>query len=184
MKANKKQLLSDDNAFNPQVVSGFVVLLISIIVGILIFWSLSGGMPLTDTQTETVTTDITGTAFSLPTNGDSDDGSNASAWAIQTLYLPSSTTGVNVTCYNSTGTSESYPTFTLSNRRIDVSADVADGFNQVNLSYTTKFSTEKTGTETMASTVFALLPIIALVLVAGIILAVVMGFGKKQGGTL
>ena len=179
MKANKKQLLSDDNAFNPQVVSGFVVLLITIIIGILIFWSLSSGMPLTNTQAETKTSDITGTAFVVGTAPTYATGTNASAWAIMVNYLPSSAGNVNVTCYNSSGIvgdDESYPTFTLSNRRIDVSADGADSFDQVNVTYTTKFSTEKTGTETMANTVFGLLPIIALVLVASIILAIVMGF--------
>jgi len=182
MKANKRALLPDTKAQNTAMVGTIITLLIAIIVGILVFWNISGTLPLSSTQTETTTSDITGTAFTLPT-GPASQGSNSSAWAVQTLYVPSSASAVNVTCYNSTGTSESWPTFTLANRRIDVTAGTADGFNQVNLSYTTKFASEKTGTETMATTVFALLPIIALVVVASIILAIVMMFGKgKKGG--
>ena len=43
-------------------------------------------------------------------------------------------------------------------------------------------NTSRDGVNTMASTVFSLLPIIALVVVASIILAVVMGFGRGRGG--
>jgi len=43
-------------------------------------------------------------------------------------------------------------------------------------------NTSRDGVNTMASTVFSLLPIIALVVVASIILAVVMGFGKGGRG--
>ena len=48
-------------------------------------------------------------------------------------------------------------------------------------------NTSRDATTAMASTVFNLLPLVALVIVAGIILAVVMGFGSggeggKQGG--
>jgi len=45
-------------------------------------------------------------------------------------------------------------------------------------------NTSRDGVNSMASTVFSLLPIIALVVVASIILAVVMGFGggSKSGG--
>ena len=43
-------------------------------------------------------------------------------------------------------------------------------------------NTSKNETTSMASTVFALLPIIALVIVAAIILAVVLGFGGGRTG--
>ena len=42
-------------------------------------------------------------------------------------------------------------------------------------------NTSRTETTTMASTVFSLLPIVALVIVAAIILAVVLGFGGGGG---
>jgi hypothetical protein len=38
-------------------------------------------------------------------------------------------------------------------------------------------NTSRDGVTSMATTVFSLLPIVALVMVAGIILAVIMGFG-------
>lgn len=44
-------------------------------------------------------------------------------------------------------------------------------------------NTSRDAVTDMASTVFALLPIVALVIVAGIILAVVMGFGGGKGGS-
>jgi len=181
MKANKKALIPNNKA-NTQVIGGLVALLASIIIGVMVFYSITGNLPQSSTQTETTTTDIAGTAFTLPT-GPSSQGSNSSAWAVQTLYTPASASAVNVTCYNSTGNSESYAeTFTLSSRRVDVGAGAVDGFNQVNLSYTTKFASEKTGTETMANTVFSLLPIVALVAVASVILGVVVMFGKSKNG--
>lgn len=42
-------------------------------------------------------------------------------------------------------------------------------------------NTSRNQTTTMASTIFSLLPIIALVVVAGVILAIVLGFGGKKG---
>jgi len=45
-------------------------------------------------------------------------------------------------------------------------------------------NTSRDGVNTMASTVFSLLPIIALVVVASIILGVVVGFGRGGGGGL
>jgi len=43
-------------------------------------------------------------------------------------------------------------------------------------------NTSRNETTDMASTVFSLLPLVALVVVASIILAVVMGFGGGKGG--
>ncbi|MBS3749745.1 MAG: hypothetical protein KGY67_08630, partial [Candidatus Thermoplasmatota archaeon] len=43
-------------------------------------------------------------------------------------------------------------------------------------------NTSRNETTDMASTVFSLLPLVALVIVASIILAVVMGFGGGKGG--
>jgi len=58
-------------------------------------------------------------------------------------------------------------------------------FWEVNDSITLSSSdanTSRNETTDMASTVFALLPLVALVVVASIILAVVMGFGGGKGG--
>ena len=43
-------------------------------------------------------------------------------------------------------------------------------------------NTSRDATTDMATTVFGLLPIIGLVVVAGIIIGVIMGFGKGAGG--
>ena len=43
-------------------------------------------------------------------------------------------------------------------------------------------NTSRDGVNDMATTVFDLLPIVALVLVAGIIIGVIMGFGGGKGG--
>ena len=187
MKANRK-VLNNKAEMSVGIVGTLVALLFSIILGVMIFWSLSGSMPLSSSQAETKTSTITGTAFVVGTaSTDYATGTNNSAWAITLNHVPSAAGNVNITCYNSSGIvgdDESYPTFTLSNRRVDVAADGADSFDQVNVTYTTKFSTEKTGTETMANTVFALLPIIALVVVASIILGIVLGFGSGKKGSL
>lgn len=56
--------------------------------------------------------------------------------------------------------------------------EVADSIDLVGAGYDAKNTTTD-----MAATVFSLLPIVALVIVAGIILAVVLGFGgNKRGG--
>jgi len=93
MKANRK-LIENQDGVSAGIVGGLVALLITIIVGILVYWQLSGSITLT-----------------------SDAG-----------------------------------------------------------------NTSRDGVNTMASTVFALLPIIALVVVASIILGVVVGFGGGNRG--
>jgi len=90
MKANQKFIKSEDAQIGVGMIGGLVALLITIIVGILIYWQLSGSIALTN----------------------------------------------------------------------DAANESRDGVNS------------------MASTVFSLLPIIALVVVASIILGVVVGFGR------
>ena len=103
MKANQKFIKSEDAQIGVGMIGGLVALLITIIVGILIYWQLSG---------------------SIDPNVDYINANNDSNAAIN-----SSVSGVN----------------------------------------------------SMSSTVFSLLPIIALVVVASIILGVVMGFSRGGG---
>ena len=171
MKANNKFRTNKD-AY-AQVVGGVVALLLTIVIGILVYWYISPAIaPASDSQTFT--------GYTLPVGADS-QGTNSSAWSITLKNLPSSSALTNVTCYNATGGNLSYPTFTLANTVVSVAAGAAEGFSQVNVSWTTKVSTEAASTNTMAGTVFGLLPIIAIVAIGGILIGLVMVFGGSRG---
>ena len=186
MKANRK-LVNNDNAYNVAMVGGLVALLISIIIGVMVFWSLTGNIPGNDASRTEIFT-----GYTLPSGPAHTGGSNASAQVITLAYVPNgnSNSSVAVVCYNSTGHTISSPTVTVSGNKITIPAAVDHtatpplGYNQVNVTYTPKIYTESTSTTSMANTVFALLPIIALVVVASIILAIVVGFGGSKGGNL
>ena len=171
MKANQsiKNLKQDQTGY-VKIVGGLVALLLMIIVGVMIFWSVSESIPGTGEQTET----FTGYAASA----------NASAWSVTLDYSPTGSSAVNVTAYNATGSSESYPVFTLSHMTVSVAADAADEFSQVNVTYTSNIGSSAGEADDMASTVFGLLPIIALVVVAAIIIGVIIGFGGGSGKKL
>ena len=184
MKSNQKAVIKEDTG-DVQLVGGLVALLITIIIGILVYWSLSGNIPAMTTQAETFT------GYTLPTGSDSTGGSNDTATIVTLQYVPYSTANSTITvkCYNATAETECSPPVTIANRQVTVQSGSGTGnptgYSQINVSYTTKVSTESTGTNTMAGTVFGLLPIIALVVVAGIILGIVVMFGKSgKGGSL
>lgn len=170
MKANQKTRFTSDNQGYVQVIAGIVALLIAIIIGVMVYFEV------TDSVSEFGEVAETFTGYSAT--------DNASAWNVNLLNSPVNTNNCNVTCYNSTGTSESYPTFTLNLRTVSVAADAADEFSQVNVTYTSNIANTEAGATSMASTVFGLLPLIALVVIAAIILGVVLAFGKggKGGG--
>jgi len=185
MKANKKVILREDDNGYAKMVGGLVALLIAIIIGVMIFWSLSGSMPGSSEQTEYFT------GYTLPAGSDSSGGSNDTATVITLKYVPYSTdnSSIAVVCYNATAETEASPPVTIANRVVTVQSGSGTanppGYSQINVTYTTKFSTEASTTNTMASTVFALLPIIALVVVASIILGIVLMFGSgSKGGNL
>ena len=169
MKANKKTKLYHDNHGYVKVVGSLVALLLMIIVGILVYWETQGSIDKFSEVTDTITSTASGTAFSATTN--------ASAWIVELDNSPTGTGATNITCYNSTGKTESFPTFTLSNRLVSVAADAADEFDQVNATYTSNIANTEDSTSSMAATVFDLLPIIALAVVASIIIGVIIGFG-------
>lgn len=169
MKANSNIKLREDSNGYAAIVGGVVALLISIIVGILVYWAVVGGITSSSTSE-------TFTGYTLPT-GTLSVGTNTSAWSVAVAQVPSSIS--NVTCWNSTGNTESYPAFTLSYKTVSVAAGAASGFNQVNVTYVSRAYTEESSTNTMASTVFSLLPVIAIVAIGSIMIALVVGFGSS-----
>lgn len=182
MKANRK-LVNDNTAVNAAMVGGLVAFLIAIIVGVLVFWNISTVTPGT---TATVTDTFTG--YTLPTGTHHTGGSNDTAQVVTLTYVPSSTANSSIllVCYNSTAKTQCAPTVTTANTKVTIPAAVAGalplGYDQVNVTYVTKIYTESAGTRTMANTVFALLPIIALVVVASVILGIVVMFGGRKSG--
>ena len=110
-------------------------------------------------------------------------GDNASAWSVDLANSPISSSDTNVTCYSSTAGTLSYPSFTLSNTDISVAAGAASNFTQVNVTYSSNSGAVGEEVRDMGGTVMELLPIVALVLVASIIISIVvtMGSGKNGG---
>ena len=172
MKANQKfKNIATDTSASSQLVASVVVILISLVIGIMVYYEVDDGIDAFDEVTETFT------GYTLAT-------SNDTATTITLGNSPDGTTNCNVTCYNSTAKSESYPSYSLSTKRVSFAAEAADEFSQINVTYTSKMSGDAGETTDMATTVFALAPIIVLVLIASVILAVVLGFGGSKGGGL
>jgi len=167
MKANiKSKLAKNDNAF-VKVVGTIIALLLMIIIGVLVYWETQGSIDDFGEVTETFT------GYTLA-------GSNTSAWTVEVDNTPTGTSATNVTCYNATGGTESYPTFGLNGKTVSVAAEAADEFSQVNVTYTSNMASNEDSTSDMASTIFDLLPIIALAVVASIIIGVIIGFGGSS----
>ena len=109
------------------------------------------------------------------------DTTNASAWSVEVGHSPTGTSDVNVTCVNITAGAESYPAFTLNQKTISVAADAANNFTQVNVTYTPNSGAVGDDVRVMGETVWTLLPIIALVIVASIIIGIVVMMGSGSG---
>ena len=166
MKANRKfKDFKNNNAGFARIIGGLVALLICILVGVLIYWSIADSPSFAGTTYE----EFTGYGATA----------NASAWSVTIDYLPDSKGDTNVTCYNSTGNSESWPTFTLLNRDISVAAGAADEFSQVNVTYESKQEDAVGDVGGTAGTIFTLLPILAIVVIGGVMIGAVMAFGKS-----
>jgi hypothetical protein len=169
MKANKHfRSLNSDNAGAIEVIGAVVGLLLLIVLGIMVFYSVFDTTGMSGTTVET----FTGYSASA----------NASAWTITVTDSPTGSSDVNVTCYNATGKTESYPVFSLTHKTVGVAADAADEFTQVNVSYTSNKASAAGPSEDMASTVFDLLPIVALAVIAALIIGVIIGFGGGKSG--
>jgi len=178
MKANRKSR-SDKGAVNIAVVGTIVALLLTIIVCVMVYFSVTTSVTQFDEITERFTGYTNATA-------------NASAWRVTVDNSPVNAANTNVTCIDTGAvnmTDEqhlSYPTFSLNQRLIDVGADAANGFTQVNVTYTSRAASAEANTVTpMAQTIFTLSPIIALVVIAAILLGLILtGFGGRKGGGL
>lgn len=178
MKANKKNrsFATNNNAYT-QIVSGIVALMLVIIISVLVFYNVYDSVDNFDsTKTETF-----------------------SGYALKTQYLatfsvtledsPDGYSNCNISFYNGTKKNVvGYPgdaqKYYINNTRLTILGGCSSNqFSQINVTYTSKASSAASDSKTMAGTVFTLAPIIALVIVAGIILAVVLGFGGgKRGG--
>jgi hypothetical protein len=154
-----------------QMVGGVVALLLTIIIGVMVYSFIS-----------TSTNEFSALHYEVFTGYDSATA-NASDWSVTIAYLPTGSSDVLVECTNSSDSSWSTPSFILLDKTVSVSADGADEFDEVYVNYTGMVGNQVENQITpMSSTVFNLLPIIALVAVAGIILGVILGFGSGKAG--
>jgi len=171
MKATQSIKLDTNGAMDVKTVGMLVALLITIIICVMIYFEVTTSVDQFDEQYEEF--------------GPYADTTNASAWTVTLSNSPVSSSDVNVTCVNISAGAESYPAFGLNHRIVRVAADAADNFTQVNVTYTSNIaSAEASDVTPMAQTIFQLAPIIALVVIAGIILYVVIGFGGRKGGKI
>ena len=178
MKANNKsKTIKEDKEAYAKVVGGLVALMVTIIIAILVYWNISTSMPAMSTQADTFT------GYTVGTTNASSGGSNQTAQEVTLTYYPESIT--NITCYNATGHTFTSPTnYTTSGRVLTVPSDMRSyasanprAYTQINVTYTTKIATDTAHTNTQATTMFQLLPIIAIVVVGGILIGLVIAFG-------
>jgi hypothetical protein len=184
MKAN--QLSKLNNKGYTQVVGGIVALLIAIVIGVMLYFEVTESTEAFEESTiDYITSDIDGTAFTvwdLATGG-----SNFTGVTIELDYNIHSIS--NITCWNESGSDEveSYletegTHYSVNGDRLRIAAGQASNFTQVNVTWVSQIGSA-TGTNTdMATTVFGLLPLVALVVVAAILLGIVLVFGKRRGG--
>ena len=168
MKANQSiKNLKQDQAGYVKIVGGLVALLLMIIVGVMVFWSVSESIPGTGEQTETFTwasPQSAGANLVVTLTG-------ATPNSITKVWIHNSTSGgshANVT----TGiTISGYRTVTVAH------AGIAAEYNHAVVYYESNIGADSDESTDMASTVFGLLPIVALAVVASIIIGVIIGFG-------
>jgi len=174
-----RKIVKNKKAYMKQI-GAIVSLLVVIIIAILVFWQTNDSLP----ATESSRTEIF-TGYTLPTGGDNSGGSNDTATTVTLNYVPYLTTNasISVVCYNATGETQTSPPVTIANRAVTIQSGSGtanpSGYSQINVTYTPKIYTDSTTTRTQATTVFQLLPIIAIVIVGMILVALVVKFGKK-----
>jgi len=187
MKANQKikNMKNNDQGYT-KVVGGLVALMLMIIVGIMVFWETFDSIDAFDSVTETFTTDTDGNTFTQWAGGTS--GSNYTGEVIELDNSPNSIT--SVVAWNGTGSTVAEQTvtagtqYTTSHTLISIVAGQLTNFTQLNVTYTSEMASSGDGATDMATTVFGLMPIIALAVVASIILMVIVGFGSSRKGGL
>jgi len=169
-----------------KVVVGIIALLLAIIIGIMVYWETASIDQYDDSFTETFTSDKDGTSFS---QWDGTTGSNYTGVTIELDYSIYSIS--NITCWNASGGSNQLVEQTPSSSQhgyngkyINIDADTLTNFTQINVTYTSNIANTESGASDMANTVFGIAPIIALVIVAGVLIAVIftLGSGGRKGG--
>ena len=189
MKAN--QFLQKDTNAQTQIraVVTILALLIAIIIGVVVYFGVTDSVD----EFSTVTERFYGYTTPTGTN-DAVAGSNATAQVVTLKNSPYSTSNSSITvyCWNATGNVQSAPAVTINHKQVSIPAAPVRAYGtplaytQINVTYTSNIaSAEGSEVTPMANTIFKLLPIVALVIVAAIILAVVLGFGgsgRKGGG--
>jgi len=177
MKANKTvRQLKDNKKGYVKVVGALVALLLMIIVGVLVYWETQSAVESFGSVTETFTTDTAGNTFTTWDGATS--GSNYTGEQIELDNSPYSITSISA--WNTTGTPQTLTVtthYTNTRKIIDVTGDVLTNFTQLNVTYVSNMANTEDSTSDMATTIFDLLPIIALAVVASIIIGVVIGFG-------
>jgi len=140
--------------------------LLAVIIGVLIYFSMTENIDVFNVQTE---------YFTGYSHGD-----NATEQTVTVRYSPASKEDTNVTCWSEIDGTLSYPDFRVVFKDITIAAGSASNYTQINVTYTSHAGmTEESDVTPMADTVFGLLPIVALVVVASVILVIVLGFGKS-----
>jgi len=185
MKANKKiRNLTGDTKAYVKVVGGLVALLLMIIVGILVYWDTQGSIDAFGEVTETFTSDTEGNTFVVYGTREGGIGSNYTG---ELVKLDNSVDSIgSVYAWNGSGAAQTCTVtthYTLNESRyIWIVGDVLTNFTQLNVTYTSNMATGEDATSEIAATVFNLLPIIALAVVASIIIGVIIGFGGGKKG--
>ena len=191
MKANRKFRSNQTAAVGPEAVAMIVSLLLTIIIGVMVYFSVTENISdFDDSASEIFTTDSDGNSFTMGSGSTLTSSSNYTGEMVELGSSVSSVT--NITCYNSSAASESWATtqgtdYSVNGKYLSILADTTGAtisqYDQLNVTYVSNIAETEGDTTDMADTVFALLPIIGLVMVAAIILAFVLGFGSggKKG---
>lgn len=169
MKANRKFILDNKGAFTGQSVTVLVALLIAIVIAVLVYFEVSDINEFNE-------------RVERFTGFDGDQGSRDGIRTVNLTNSPRSAAQVNITFFNASGSGQQvcYTTsHTVNHRSVTTPANAASiNFTQINVTYTSRAGTAEADDVTpMASTVFSLLPLIALVVVASVILVIIVGFG-------
>jgi len=192
MKGNQKFKYDETASVNAKAVSGLIALLLTIIISVLIYFSVS--------STDIFIDDAESFTGYSRYDGAAQTGSNYTGITITLADTPINDASINITfrnvsSYEATDThhtihedNEFYPQgpgtgWNRSHRSIVITPHqrTITNFTMVNISYSTgSAQLERTVITPMAVTVFNLAPLIALVVVASIILGIIVGFGGKR----
>jgi len=194
MKSNQKSktFRKDDTGY-AEVVPMIVAFLLAIIIGVMIYFAIEGGVSAFDsTKSEAFTSDSDGNSFARFDKALT--GSNYTGEKVRLEYSAKSVS--SLVAWNGTGSDKAQQAlgsgdYSIVNEYLNIYGNATattdlTNYTQINVTYVSNIASNEGGTTDMAGTVFQLLPIVALVLVAAIILGIILGFGKggigKGGG--